>query len=115
MSGKWTPGPWVPDFGEVIRIRDASGATLATVTHTHLSGKRDLTEVGASARLIAAAPELAEALEALLSDAMELLKAAAWGYARQDITADDLEERGFAPESFGRARAALAKAKGEGA
>ncbi|GAB6853032.1 hypothetical protein [Asaia astilbis] len=57
--------------------------------------------------------ELTEALEALLSDARDLLVEAARTPGRKNLTADELEERGIAPESFAKARAALAKAMGE--
>jgi len=69
----------------------------------------------ANARLISASPELYEALEALLADARELLVSATSCADREALNADDLEERGFAPDSFAKARAVLAKAKGEGA
>lgn len=61
------------------------------------------------------ATELAEALNALLSDARDLLVEAARTPDREAMSADELEERGFAPASFAKARAALAKAMGEGA
>jgi len=102
MSGKWTPGPWVPDFGEVIRIRDMSGATLATVTHTHLSGRRDIVEVEDNARLMAAAAELFDALEMCVS-ALEVWQ------LMQPVPSNGLDR------FVEKGRAALAKAKGEGA
>ncbi|BAT19787.1 hypothetical protein [Asaia bogorensis] len=111
MSGKWTPGPWSLDRDEEeggIAILDASGAQLGIL---HGEGE----QVSDDAHLIATSPELAEALEELYADARELLVSATSCAGRQDLNADDLEERGFAPDSFAKARAVLAKAKGEGA
>lgn len=97
MSGKWTPGPWATDFGEVIRIRDVSGAALASVTHTHLSGRRNIAEVEENARLISASPQLFDALKDLVDETADMLT---WGCE---------------PDVIRNARAALAKAKEEGA
>jgi len=65
--GKWTAGPWsVTDRGDLLRIREeASDAVIAT---TDDGGHPDETifdheQQLANARLIAAAPEMAEALQ----------------------------------------------------
>lgn len=58
--GKHTPGPWVvwySDWPGVVGVECASGETIADCSH---SNDPDLSE--ANARLIAAAPELLEAL-----------------------------------------------------
>jgi len=64
---KHTPGPWRADFGEAIRIKDAQGNTICTVTHLTKAGRRKASEVEANAKLVAAAPELLEDLEDRLS------------------------------------------------
>lgn len=101
-----TPGPWVADFGEAFHIRPPEGGTLAQVTFLKgrggLGGRRDADECAANARLIAAAPDLLEALEAMLShsdgwDVTQLRKR--WG---EQVVNEILT-----------ARAAIAKAKGE--
>jgi hypothetical protein len=56
METKYTPGPWFPEYGEDIWIRDEDGNHIATV-HTDIL----------DARLIAAAPVLLEALKGLLA------------------------------------------------
>ena len=61
-----TPGPWEAHFEEAIRVKNKDG-TVAIATNLHLHGRRDISEVEANARLIAAAPELLEALQFLLS------------------------------------------------
>jgi len=101
MSGKWTPGPWRADLGETYRACDRQNQTVAWATFVFSSAKatvrRESEEVAANARLIAAAPELAEALEALVEETADMLT---WGCE---------------PDVIRNARAALAKAKGEGA
>ena len=59
---KWTPGPWRVLNDEAIKVASSDGS-LATVTHIHLRGRRDTSEVEANAHLIAAAPDLYAALE----------------------------------------------------
>lgn len=71
---KHTPGPWVVHEGDEIDIRSANPADLAQAPiyyciaeniggHVHGENFDDYSEVEANARLIAAAPELLEALE----------------------------------------------------
>lgn len=62
----YTPGPWEAHFEEAIRVKNKDG-TVAVATNLHLHGRRDISEAEANALLIAAAPELLEALEHLLS------------------------------------------------
>ena len=55
--GKHTPGPWFAEGKEVYNSRDIGGVWVAeTLVHNLATAKAD-------ARLIAAAPELLEALE----------------------------------------------------
>lgn len=120
MSGKWTPGPWkalvisllsCPPKNEA-KVVDKDFREVAYVCRDY--GRAD-TEISATAKLMATSPELFDALADLYSDARELLVEAARRPGHEDLTADELEERGFAPASFAKARAALAKAMGEGA
>lgn len=87
-------GPWSVDFSEAFKIKDANGDTVATLNFIHLRGRRPSGEVAASARLIAAAPDLLEALRTIASLMHNLPRSA---------TADQAEQI---------ARAAIAKAKG---
>ena len=88
---KWTPGPWRVLNDEAIKVASSDGS-LATVTHIHLRGRRDTSEVEANAHLIAAAPDLYAALDGLLG----LLDAGSL----------------YEPQAYA-ARTALAKARGE--
>lgn len=85
MSAGFTPGPWVRRDTETHAEIDAeTRETLAMVATAE------------DARLIAAAPDLYEALAALVER----------GWRAEDIGPDD-------PEPFDAGRAALAKARGE--
>ena len=60
MSTKHTPGPWIPSYTKIGSVTAENGAVIAKCMRlTSLSG------LEANARLIAAAPELLEALQAL--------------------------------------------------
>ena len=106
-KAKHTPGSWRADFGEAFHIRPNDGCTLAQVTFLKgrggLSGRRDAEEVAANARLIAAAPDLLEALE-FLTTLVNILPNGTFFVKGQYITVED-EVR--------KARAVIAKAKGE--
>lgn len=100
-----TPGPWYVSGtidGYAIRYRDQADYYTIATAHDDIGAWRntDDEEAAANARLIAAAPELLEALRMMLEDA------------------DDAHGRGdgtpwvtFA--SMNRARAAIAKATGD--
>ena len=109
MSG-WTKGPWRVDPRHWGDIQAANGELeISASWHEAMIG--EVIEIGgrsappahearANARLIAAAPDLAEALEKLLADYVALVGAA----------------RVIAPDEIDvviAARAALAKARGE--
>lgn len=94
MTAKHTPGPWTPEFGEAYRVRaQQDGGQVAIMMNLKgrhgLAGRRNGDEVAANARLIAAAPELLDALELIANTGMD---------ARQCMLT---------------ARAAIAKATGE--
>jgi hypothetical protein len=63
-------GVWSVDFDEAVKIKDARGDTIATLAQTFLRGRRSASEVTRNAHLIAAAPELLEALKAIMSPGM---------------------------------------------
>ena len=97
-----TPGPWEVDSGECLKVRNDSGS-IAMIMQTHLRGRRGNDETHANARLIAAAPDLLDALK----DAVAKLEKD----ARDTATAFGITEwRKTAPhtaEITSRARAAL--------
>ena len=95
MGIKHTPGPWVVDHMSAHLVRsqdDKNGRHIAAVGPANYTPRYDVDD--ANARLIAAAPELLEALECLLAKA-------------------DIEFKNIWPETRNDARAAIAKAKGE--
>ena len=105
METKHTPGPWKitsathPIIGWRITANDGS------VAGVHKAGPRQsINECKANARLIAAAPELAEALRALYGTAKVVDAQNKAQYERPC---------GFAPELLEQARAALAKLEGD--
>jgi hypothetical protein len=87
MSTQHTPGPW--KFGSISNgdfyKRNIAGADGY---HVALTSSRDDAEVDANARLIAAAPELLEALQAII-------------------------DTGLSTSKIGAAKIAIAKATGE--
>lgn len=71
MSAKHTRGPWISEDGEVCCVRaQQDGGRIALMANLKgqfgLSGRRSASEVVANARLIAAAPELLDALQLLV-------------------------------------------------
>lgn len=62
MSGH-TPGPWTPKFDESYNVIGGDGATIAQCKFISFLVRRSADEVAANARLIAAAPDLLEALK----------------------------------------------------
>ncbi len=63
MSDILANGVWSVHFDEAVKIKDARGDTIATLSQTFLRGRRSASEVAANAHLIAAAPELYDALK----------------------------------------------------
>lgn len=109
MSTKHTPGPWTVLPEEVdrdyIRVRGTrlgeryKVANVPTVTGRGVPA-READETRANARLIAAAPELLEALEVLEA------------YVANNIVTDYPTGIDIEGTAFQRARAAIAKATG---
>ena len=89
MSTQHTPGPWSVNFKKFDEVTASNGAIVASCNK--LTG---LVNLQANARLIAAAPDLLEALKGLV----------AW--------ADDLR-REDPVEDLRKARAAISKAEGQ--
>ena len=103
----FTRGPWVADLGETYRICAENGQTVAWATFVFStpmhSGRRETKTVAANSHLIAAAPELYEALEATLEQAIGCFH----NHYGEDPSGTP------EPEYIQKARAALAKARGE--
>jgi hypothetical protein len=96
MSGThWTPGPWLVIHPEGIVESEVTKDFVKLASPWADGAWTGNPEMLANARLIAAAPELAEALEELLKDIQQY---EAW---KRPVHAVEI------------ARAALAKAKGE--
>lgn len=71
---EYTPGPWTVEYSEATKILDRDDCTVAFLGHVHLGGRRPSGQVGATARLIAAAPAMLEAMK----DAWESLDMELW-------------------------------------
>lgn len=104
---KWTKGPWeiIPRGSKhlapcILRKAETCGAYVAEVRTYPPDPEAD-----ANARLIAAAPDLYEALE----EANNVIRSLAVAYL---MTIPDGDERGFFP-LYDRMKSALAKARGE--
>jgi hypothetical protein len=67
METKHTPGPWTVDDGETLRIRGADKSSVCTINWLTLTSRRLAPEGYANARLIAAAPDLLDALLRLVA------------------------------------------------
>lgn len=105
-DAKWTPGPWtVQEYGddECPTLVLHRGETENRICFMATPGSHgDPAKIEADAYLIAAAPDLAEACEALLADCIE--------YARiNNLHNSDGKPATF--HSMRMARAALAKAR----
>lgn len=104
----FTPGPWLIDQGSFVYALNENGTNVFWAhvqPGSHADGYRKFTdtpkaEVEANARLIAAAPELLEALEWAMSSGR-------FNYVQRTSS-----NSGFC-DSVDKARAAIAKARGE--
>jgi hypothetical protein len=108
----WTPGPWTVDhLGKVRSSVDGGKGFIADPGdgRYYNSIPRDAAISLANARLIAAAPDLAEALESFAALADEIERMATENGSSPDAWAKSVEW-----EDLCKARAALAKARGEG-
>lgn len=95
-----TPGPWQVHPVDYLLVVDNDGNEIARVVCEPGTDEHD-------ARLIAASPDLAEALEA----ALPTLADRAWRLQSYDKDGDPLERSGWESEAmYAAARAALAKA-----
>lgn len=87
-----TPGPWIVQGDTYVTVNSL------IIAHCKQAGNTTLEEAQANARLIAAAPELLEALEDLI------------GYAEHRFGDNDYYKN---HGCMNKARAAIAKARGE--
>ena len=107
MSAKHTPGPWRVDIDRaIVADSQARGIWRTVVADLGLpTSPNGAQEREANAHLIAAAPDLLEALEELVVTADNMR---AWIERQAAATPED-------HAAIARARAAIAKAKGESA
>jgi hypothetical protein len=103
MSAQHTPGPWIVEAIGATELEVAHEETLLTICKmpwvgSHYSGK----PVEANAHLIAAAPELLEACQAMIE----------WDAREQDHAVDFYARLDLCKLAFDKARAAIAKAEG---
>jgi hypothetical protein len=97
MTQKHTPGPWRAENGSAVRDQNGHTVCLLATGPAIRGGYRTAEEIEANTRLIAAAPEAIEALEAMLLE-----------YSLENIGVDAAMRRQAARKA---ALAALAKAK----
>ncbi len=95
MTTKHTPGPWSPAYLDHAGQRVVKGEHIEICTCWHHSVMSIEKEMEANARIIAAAPDMFEALDRSLS----------WLASYPG---------GGASECYDQARSAIAKARGEG-
>jgi hypothetical protein len=119
---KHTPGPWY-GVGAWVEVEDHGVADICSCNpddyaQGHLG--RNYDEICANARLIAAAPELLEALEAIVSTRNAEARAIkSYDNARENFSRDGYEYRAMvnamqkASDAEKLAKQAIAKAKGE--
>lgn len=102
MNTKHTPGPWKAEGWKGIVVNDSNGHTLALAPGCSYS----IEEMAANARLIAAAPDLLEALQNVIAST-----------ALPSAWSDDISEAQWQRQRLDEcrdfARAAIAKATGE--
>ncbi len=71
QEDKFTAGPWTPEFGETYNVRAPHGGILCQIHHLKgrggLGGRVPGDEAAANTRLLAAAPDLLQALRELES------------------------------------------------
>lgn len=99
-----TPGPWAPHFEDAYYVTGPDLGRVAMMMNLKgahgLGGRRSGNEAAANARLIAAAPDLLEALQALVDDMSE----------RFDLTSTSTNPG--IKSTIADGRAAIAKATG---
>ncbi len=106
-DAKHTPGPWVPVLDETYHVTAPDKGRVAISTNLKgahgMGGRRAGDEVAANTRLIAAAPELLEALQSLERE----------GWFKDIVTRCQAARGGASLyASVTQARAAIAKATG---
>ena len=109
---EFTPGPWIAELGEIHEVRDTEGGRICILTQLRgrygLGGRRADSESPANANLIAAAPEMYEALQmALAAEQTRLYSLPASDEYEVSVAKDGCSAR------IGRIKAVLAKAEGK--
>lgn len=107
---KWTPSPWVVRHGRTPHVKEIVGPKQEAICATHHWLDSDpVEESRANANLIAAAPELYEALDGF-SKLMALWMPSEDEYDEDSIHCGEYEALGSAAQKMSQA---LAKARGE--
>lgn len=102
MTATHTPGPWAITLDAMDTfVSSADGKTICEIAHSR-DFSNPAKECVANARLIAAAPDLLDALDALTITIL------------QNCCEDDYANMHGLKKYVERARAAIAKARGEG-
>jgi hypothetical protein len=98
--------PWTADIGETAVVRDKHGNQVAIFTHlyTRSGGRRGADEVAHACRIAAAAPDLLEALQAVLPHLLAgealvsraaIAKATGAARAKEDSAEHERQEASF--------------------
>ena len=115
-QGKHTPGPWaVGNRYSETGVFSADGETLVANTHSsqrNFDRDAQVTEQHANARLIAAAPDLLEALRGLVAEHLPDAEAN-FEYLSREGNHAQLEQEECDLRKWQAARAVIAKATGE--
>jgi hypothetical protein len=84
-----TPGPWTPEFGEAVKVRTNDGTSVCTINWLRgphgIKGRIPGVEGESNAHLIAAAPELLNALLLIIEEPSHELLDVARNYALEAI------------------------------
>ena len=65
-----TAGPWIVHYGEAVKIKDANGYTVASLSQIHLHGRRSKNEVEKTAQFIVTACNAYEPMRKALEKVM---------------------------------------------
>ena len=88
---KWAAGPWTVHLDEMYSIIAGKEGRLAHATFLRgphgLNGRRDSDEAAANTRLMAAAPDLYDALHGLTCELEDCAQPGDWEYYRDAVAA----------------------------
>lgn len=89
MPADKAAGPWIVHYGEAVKIKDANGYTVASLSQIHLHGRRSKNEVEKTARFIVAACNAYEPMrEALLAAKHFITNGIEFGFIRMPDRGD---------------------------